>query len=257
MSRLERDARYHSSQEAAHGRTALWEEYRHLLNRSKCLKKQVDLAGQRLGVKKSELELAYFRACEDRNNRQCWDCRLWTDVKLAPCFHLICPGCYQRHMRCRTSPHIDTGPVEQQPFSGRAIILLDEIFHEVCMLQGSRLTASPWGQEYLLQNTRRLKEHCERLEERRACTWREYEKAVAVLDSAHSKATLDRRNRPCEGCSTICHEVYLAPCFHLLCGACYPRPKDFYRACHHRPPSQTIGSHTSGSRLVSNFSSTT
>jgi hypothetical protein len=84
----------------------------------------------------------------------------------------------------------------------------------------------------LVQNTHRLKENCEWLEQQVKSTQREYEKIIFVLSSAHSKATLDRRNRPCEGCLSIFREVYLAPCFHLVCRACYPDPgEELCKAC--------------------------
>ncbi len=118
-------------------------------------------------------------------------------------------------------------------FSARASSLLDEISREVRTLQeGSWLTTSIWGKEYMVQNMRRLKENCKWLGQQLKNTRQKYEKVISVLHSAHSKATLDRRNRPCEGCTTIFREVYLAPCFHLVCRACYPGPQgELCKAC--------------------------
>ena len=228
-----------SFQEAAHGRSALWEGRCRLLNRSKCLEKRLGLARQRLSVKQSELRVAHYRACEDRNNRQCDECCLQGDVVLAPCFQLVCRQCSPRHMRC-TPPYIYTGTDGERSSSERASSLLDEISREVCTLQeGSWLTTSIWGKEYLDQVTRRLEENCGLLEQQLTNTWREYERVISVLNSAHSKATLDRRNRPCEGCTTIFREVYLAPCFHLVCRACYPDPgEELCKRC--RPKHQGL-----------------
>ncbi|CEL11842.1 hypothetical protein ASPCAL14937 [Aspergillus calidoustus] len=82
------DTRDGSLQEAAHGRAALWAGHCRLLNRSKYLEEQLGLARRRLSVKQFELRAAHFRACEDRNNRPCHECRLVGDVDLAPCFQL-------------------------------------------------------------------------------------------------------------------------------------------------------------------------
>jgi hypothetical protein len=154
------------------------------------------------------------------------------DVDLAPCFQLVCRRCSQRHMRCAW-PYIHTPTVREPSFSARASSLLDEITHEVRTLQeGSWFTMSIWGKEYLVQNTHRLKENCKWLQQQLTNTRREYEKVISVLNSAHSKATLDRRNRPCEGCLSIFREVYLAPCFHLVCRACYPDPgEELFKTC--------------------------
>lgn len=139
-------ARGDSFQEAAHGRAESWERYCRLKNRSKYLEEQLGLARQRLSVKQSELRAAHFRACEDRNNRQCDECCLQRDVVFEPCFHLVCPECSQRHMRC-TSACIYTGMAGERLFSARASSLLDEISREVRTLQeGSWLTTSIWGQ---------------------------------------------------------------------------------------------------------------
>lgn len=255
MTRLE-DARGDCLQQAAPGRATLWDAHSRLLNRYNYLEEQLHLARQRLGVKQSELRAAHFRACEDRKNRECYECRRWRDVDLAPCFHLVCRGCSRRHTPC-PSPYISTGLVEEGSSSACASSLLNEISREVRTLQeGSRLTMSIWGQEYLVQDTHRLKEHCEWLEQQLAHIRWEYEKVIFVLNSAHTKATLDRRNRPCEGCSRMFREVYLAPCFHLVCQACYPGPKDVYKACHHGPAPPANGRHTFASRLVDDFRST-
>jgi hypothetical protein len=187
-----------------------------------------------LSVKQFELRTAHFRACEDRNKRQCHECRLVKDLDLAPCFLLVCRGCSQRHMGC-PSPYIYTPTVWERTFSARASSLLNEISREVRMLQDGSwfTTSSVWGKEYLVQNTHRLKRNCKLLEQQLTYTRREYEKVISVLNSAHSKATLDRRNRPCEGCLSIFREVYLAPCFHLVCRACYPDPgEELFKTCH-------------------------
>lgn len=210
--------------EAAHGRVALWQKYSRILKRSKYLEEQLGLAKQRLGVKQRELRAAHFRACEDRMNRQCHECGLWREVDLAPCFHLVCRGCFQRHVRC-PRPYIYTGPVGERPVSSRASGLLDEIAYEVRTLQeGPWVTSSIWGEGYLIHHTRRLKARCKWLEQQLASTRQEYEKALSILSLAHAKATLDRRNRPCEGCLRTFPEVYLAPCFDLVCRGCYPDP---------------------------------
>lgn len=245
MSRLEGDARSDLFQEAAYGRVTLWEEHCRLLKRSKYLKDQLSFAGQQLDVKQSQIRAAYFRACEDRNNRHCPECGLWREVDLVPCFRLVCQGCSQRHMHC-TSPYICTGAVREQPFSTRTGSLLDAISHEVRTLQEvSWLTNSIWDTESLVQDTHRLKKECEWLEQQLANTWWQYEKIVSVLNSAHSKATEDRRNRLCEGCLAMFGEVYLAPCFHLVCQACYPEPREqLCKACRHGPSPYGVGSHT-------------
>ena len=154
------------------------------------------------------------------------------DVVLAPCFQLVCRKCSPRHMRC-TPPYIYTGTDGERSSSERASSLLDEISHEVRTLhEGSRFTTSIWGKAYVDQDTRRLEEHCGWLEQQLTNTWWEHGKVISVLNSAHSKAILDRRNRPCEGCFRNFHEVYLAPCFHLVCRACYPGPEKPCKACH-------------------------
>ncbi|KAF7595977.1 hypothetical protein BBP40_004123 [Aspergillus hancockii] len=184
VSRLEGDARSDSFQEAAHGRVAFWQEHGRLLQQSKYLTDQLDFARQRLGVKQSELRAAYFRACEDRDNRQCHDCHLWRNVDLSPCFHLVCRGCSQQHMRC-TSPYISTGTVGERSFGARASSLLDEISQEMRTLQeGPWYTTSIWGKEYLVHDTRRLKENCEQLKQDLANTRRKYEDMISVLNDA-------------------------------------------------------------------------
>ena len=231
-----------SSQEAAHGRAALWEGRCHRLNRSRCLEEQLGLVRQRLSVKQSELRVAHYRACEGRNNRQCDECCLQGDVVLAPCFQLVCRQCFPRHMRC-TSPYIYTGTDGERSFSERVSSLLDEISREVCTLQeGFWFTTSIWGKEYVDQDTCRLEQKCGWLGRQLTKTWREYERVISVLNSAHSKTILDRRNRPCEACrpyeghTTIFREVYLAPCFHLVCRACYPDPgEELCKTCRAKP----------------------
>lgn len=121
------------------------------------------------------------------------------------------------------------------------------------MLQGSPLTNSVWGKEYLLQDTHRLQEHCKWLEQQLEHMRREDEKLISTLNSAHSKALLDRRNTRCEGCLRMFGEVHLAPCFHLLCQACYPPPSNVYQVRHHGPFPQASGSHTRGPRSVRDF----